>query len=138
MEVEVSQHLGARATSGPASGPGSATGTASGAGTRGWARSRRVPRVRDGSYFPALLGATAASGAGAGGGGAGGGGVCAGRLDAGVDELVRELVQALGLTGISKSQVSAMCQELDAEVERFRARPLARRPLRMSGWMPRS
>jgi putative transposase len=34
------------------------------------------------------------------------------------------LVKALGLEGISKSQVSRICAELDAEVERFRSRPL--------------
>ncbi len=34
-------------------------------------------------------------------------------------------MQTLGLTGISKSQVSVLCQELDAEVERFRTRPLS-------------
>jgi len=33
-------------------------------------------------------------------------------------------VQTLGLTGISKSQVSVICGELDTEVERFRSRPL--------------
>jgi putative transposase len=33
-------------------------------------------------------------------------------------------VQALGLDGISKSQVSRLCETLDAEVERFRQRPL--------------
>ena len=37
---------------------------------------------------------------------------------------VDELVQALGLQGISKSQVSRLCGELDAEVERFRTRRL--------------
>jgi putative transposase len=37
---------------------------------------------------------------------------------------VDELVQTLGLSGISKSQVSLLCQDLDAEVERFRTRPL--------------
>jgi transposase-like protein len=37
---------------------------------------------------------------------------------------VDELVQTLGLTGISKSQVSRLCQALDAEVERFRTRRL--------------
>jgi putative transposase len=37
---------------------------------------------------------------------------------------VDELVQALGMNGISKSQVSRLCEELDAEVERFRQRPL--------------
>jgi transposase-like protein len=37
---------------------------------------------------------------------------------------VDDLVQALGMHGISKSQVSRLCQELDAEVERFRHRRL--------------
>src|SRR5918911_4893114 len=37
---------------------------------------------------------------------------------------VDDLVKALGMEGISKSQVSRLCQELDAEVARFRARPL--------------
>src|SRR5207248_2225128 len=37
---------------------------------------------------------------------------------------VAGLVQALGLDGISKSQVSRLCETLDAEVERFRQRPL--------------
>ncbi|MGH2363284.1 MAG: transposase [Chloroflexota bacterium] len=35
---------------------------------------------------------------------------------------VDDLVQALGLHGMSKSQVSRICQELDAEVERFQNR----------------
>ncbi len=34
------------------------------------------------------------------------------------------LVQALGMQGISKSQVSRLCQHLDAEVQRFRQRRL--------------
>lgn len=38
---------------------------------------------------------------------------------------VDELVRALGMAGISKSQVSRLCAELDGEVERFRTRPLA-------------
>ena len=38
---------------------------------------------------------------------------------------VDELVQALGLSGISKSQVSVLCAELDGEVERFRTHPLS-------------
>ena len=37
---------------------------------------------------------------------------------------VDELVKALGMTGISKSRVSELCEELDGEVERFRNRPL--------------
>src|SRR5216683_3895031 len=38
---------------------------------------------------------------------------------------VDDLVQALGMQGISKSQVSRMCAELDKEVESFRCRKLA-------------
>jgi putative transposase len=78
----------------------------------------RVPRVRDGSYFPALLEprtraerallAVVQE--------AYVGGVSTRRVD--------DLVKALGLEGISKSQVSRICQDLDAEVERFRSRPL--------------
>jgi transposase-like protein len=37
---------------------------------------------------------------------------------------VDDLVKALGLDGISKSQVSRLCEELDTEVERFRTRKL--------------
>ncbi len=37
---------------------------------------------------------------------------------------VDELVKALGMTGISKSRVSELCEELDEEVERFRNREL--------------
>lgn len=37
---------------------------------------------------------------------------------------VDELVQALGMTGVSKSQVSRLCAELDEVVEAFRNRPL--------------
>ena len=37
---------------------------------------------------------------------------------------VDDLVQALGMQGISKSQVSRMCAELDGEVQRFRTRKL--------------
>jgi putative transposase len=39
---------------------------------------------------------------------------------------VDELVKALGMTGISKSRVSELCEELDEEVERFRNRELWR------------
>jgi putative transposase len=37
---------------------------------------------------------------------------------------VDDLVKALGMSGISKSRVSELCEELDEEVERFRNRPL--------------
>src|SRR5215469_17874027 len=78
----------------------------------------KVPRVRDGSYFPALLEPRRRAER---------------ALVAVVQEAyvqgvstrrVDELVQALGLQGISKSQVSRMCAELDKEVARFRQRAL--------------
>lgn len=37
---------------------------------------------------------------------------------------VVDLVQALGMTGISKSQVSRLCSELDGRVRKFLNRPL--------------
>jgi len=119
MEVEVSQHLGAERHE----------RTAERAGQRNGYRERewdtrvgtiglRVPRVRDGSYFPAMLEPRK-------------------RVEQALVAVVREayvngvstrkvdgLVQALGLDGISKSQVSRLCETLDAEVERFRHRPL--------------
>jgi len=78
----------------------------------------RVPRVRDGSYFPRLLEprTRAERALVAVVQEAYVGGVSTRRVDA--------LVKSLGLEGISKSQVSRLCAELDAEVERFRTRPL--------------
>jgi transposase-like protein len=78
----------------------------------------RVPRVRDGSYFPRLLeprtrGERALVAVVQE---AYVGGVSTRRVDG--------LVKALGLEGISTSQVSRLCADLDAEVERFRHRPL--------------
>jgi transposase-like protein len=79
----------------------------------------RVPRVRDGRFFPSLLEPRKRAER---------------ALTAVVQEAyvqgvstrrVDDLVQALGMTGISKSQVSRLCAELDAEVERFRTRRLA-------------
>jgi transposase-like protein len=40
---------------------------------------------------------------------------------------VDDLLQAMGLTGISKSAVSRICEELDGIVKEFRTRPLAGR-----------
>jgi putative transposase len=66
----------------------------------------RVPRVRDGSYFPALLEPRRRAER---------------ALVAVIQEAyvqgvstrrVDEVVQALGMQGISKSQVSRLCQEL--------------------------
>jgi len=119
MEVEVSQHLGAERHERTAE----RAGYRNGYRERDWdtrvgTLSVRVPRVRDGSYFPSLLEPRK-------------------RAEQALVAVVREayvqgvstrkvdnLVKALGLDGISKSQVSRLCQELDAEVERFRQRRL--------------
>jgi putative transposase len=78
----------------------------------------RVPRVRDGSFFPSLLaprrrGERALVAV-----------VQEAYVHGGSTRRVDDLVKALGLEGISKSQVSRLCQALDAAVERFRGRPL--------------
>lgn len=46
---------------------------------------------------------------------------------------VDDIVKTLGIDGISKSQVSAMAQSLDATVEAFRTRPLDAGPTRTCG-----
>jgi transposase-like protein len=119
MELEVSQHLGAERHERT---PGR-TGQRNGYRGRSWDTrvgtiELRVPRARDGSYFPSLLEPRKRAER---------------ALVAVVQEAyvqgvstrrVDDLVQALGMTGISKSQVSRLCQELDGEVERFRTRRL--------------
>jgi transposase-like protein len=119
MELEVSQHVGAERYERTAARMGERNGYRERTwDTRVGSLELRVPRVRDGSYYPALLEPRRRSER---------------ALVAVVQEAyvqgvstrrVDELVKALGLLGISKSQVSRLCQELDAEVERFRARPL--------------
>jgi len=119
MEVEVSQHLGA----GRHERTGERTGYRNGYRERAWdtrvgTLELQVPRVRDGGYFPSLLEPRK-------------------RAEQALVAVVREayvqgvstrrvdeLVKALGLDGISKSQVSRLCQALDEEVERFRQRRL--------------
>jgi putative transposase len=119
MELEVTQHVGAeRHARTP-----ERTGQRNGYRDRRWDTrvgtiDLQVPRVRDGSYFPALLDPRRRAER---------------ALAAVVQEAyihgvstrrVDELVQALGIVGISKSEVSRLCATLDAEVERFRSRPL--------------
>jgi putative transposase len=87
----------------------------------------RVPRVRDGGFFPNLLEQRK-------------------HAERALTEVVQEayvqglstrrvegLVQALGMTVISKCQVSRLCAELDVEVERFRTRRL--NGLYRYGWL---
>src|SRR3954471_3843281 len=123
MELEVAQHVGAeRYQRSP-----DRQGERNGYRDRNWdtrvgSLELRVPRVRDGSFFPGLLEPRK-------------------RAERALVATVREayvqgvstrrvddLVKALGLNGISKSQVSRLCEELDTEVERFRD-PQARRCL---------
>ena len=78
----------------------------------------KVPKLRKGSYFPGFLEPRRASEK---------------ALVAVVQEAyiqgvstrsVDELVQAMGMSGISKSQVSRLCQEMDERVGAFLERPL--------------
>jgi putative transposase len=119
MALEVEQHLGAaRHERTP-----TRSGQRNGARERNWDTRvgtipLRVPRVRDGSYFPSLLEprTRAERALVAVVQEAYVGGVSTRRVD--------DLVKSLGLEGISKSHVSRLCAELDEEVERFRTRPL--------------
>jgi transposase-like protein len=119
MELEVSQQLGA----GRYERTPERTGQRNGYRERPWDTrvgtiELRVPKVREGNYYPSLLDPRKRAER---------------ALVAVVQEAyvqgvstrrVDDLVRALGMNGISKSQVSRLCQELDAEVERFRTRKL--------------
>ncbi len=120
MEAEFEVHLGAeRAERGP-----ERTGQRNGYRDRPWdmrvdSIAPRVPRVRDGSYFPApreprtraerapvaVIHEAHVQG------------VSTRRVDA--------VVQALGMSGISTSQVRRFCQELNAVITQFRTRRLS-------------
>jgi transposase-like protein len=120
LELELESHLGAGRYERTPERPGYRNGT------RDHRRDARVgtqevaiPRVRDGNFFPALLEPPK-------------------RAERALLAVVQEayvlgpstrrvdaLVKALGLEGISKSQVSRVCAVLDAEVERFRTLRLA-------------
>src|ERR671939_774204 len=80
--------------------------------------SLRIPKLRQGSYFPPFLEPrkTAEKALVMVIQEAWIGGVSTRRVD--------ELVQAMGLNGISKSQVSKLCKEIDDRVNAFLARPL--------------
>ena len=119
MELEVSQHLGAERHERSAERAGYRNGYRERAwDTRVGTIELQVPRVRDGSFFPSLLQPRRRAER---------------ALVAVVQEAyvqgvstrrVDDLVKAVGLDGISKSQVSRLCETLDAEVERFRTRKL--------------
>src|SRR3990172_6525360 len=81
--------------------------------------SLRIPKVRQGSFFPSLLEPRRRAEKA----------LLAVVQEAYVEGVstrkVDDLVQALGLTGISKSAVSRICEDLDGVVEAFRNRVLA-------------
>jgi transposase-like protein len=119
MEIEVQEHIGAARHERSAE----RSGYRNGYRDRSWETrvgtvELKIPRVRDSSFFPSLLEPRRKAER---------------ALSAVVQEAyvhgvstrkVDELVKALGMSGISKSQVSRLCEELDEEVERFRNRPL--------------
>ena len=78
----------------------------------------QIPKLREGSYFPSLLEPRRRSERA----------LLAVIQQAYVEGVstrrVDDLVKALGCEGISKSQVSRICQELDGVVESFLGRPL--------------
>jgi len=120
MNLEVSQHLGAERYERSDERRGHRNGSRERPwDTRVGTIELTVPRVRDNSYFPSLLQPRKRAEQ---------------ALVAVVQEAyikgvstrrVDDLVQAMGMTGTSKSQVSRLCGELDTEVERFRTRALA-------------
>jgi putative transposase len=119
MEMEVEEHIGASRHERSPERKGQRNGYRQRIwDTRVGAVELSVPRVRDSSYFPSLLEPRRRAER---------------ALSAVVQEAyvhgistrkVDELVKALGMTGISKSRVSELCEQLDEEVERFRNRPL--------------
>jgi len=119
LELEVTQHVGAERHERTAERSGQRNGYRERTwDTRVGSIELQVPRVLDGSFYPSLLEPRKRAER---------------ALVAVVQEAyiqgvstrrVDDLVQALGLQGISKSQVSRLCGELDGEVERFRTRKL--------------
>jgi putative transposase len=79
----------------------------------------RIPKLRQGSYFPGFLEPRKTAERA----------LVAVIQEAWIQGIstrkVDELVQAMGMSGISKSQVSTLCQEIDTRVHEFLNRPLA-------------
>src|SRR5215210_2751055 len=86
--------------------------------TRAWTVELRIPKLRRGSYFPGFLEPrrTAEKALVA---------VIQEAYVHGVStRAVDDLVQAMGASGVSKSQVSRLCAELDERVGAFLSRPI--------------
>jgi len=90
--------------------------------TRAGTLDLRIPKLRQGSYLPAFLEPRRRSEQA----------LLAVIQQAYVEGVstrrVEDLVQALGCDGISKSEVSRICQALDIQVQAFRERPLDQGP----------
>jgi transposase-like protein len=90
--------------------------------TRAGTLDLRIPKLREGTYAPAFLEPRRRSEQA----------LLAVIQQAYVEGVstrrVENLVQALGCDGISKSQVSRICQQLDDQVQAFRERPLDQGP----------
>ncbi len=86
--------------------------------TRAGAVDLRIPKLRKGSYFPFFLEPRRTAEKA----------LIAVIQEAYVQGIstrsVDELVKAMGMTGISKSQVSRLCQEIDERVQAFLERPI--------------
>jgi len=88
----------------------------------------RIPKLRKGSYFPGFLEPRR---------------MAEKALTAVIQEAyiqgvstrsVDDLVQAMGMSGISKSQVSRLCGEIDERVQTFLTRPLEGDEVDPIGW----
>src|SRR3978361_2000966 len=78
----------------------------------------RIPKIRKGSYFPGFLeprrmGEKALTAV-----------IQEAYIQGVSTRSVDDLVQAMGMTGISKSQVSRLCGEIDGRVQSFLTRPI--------------
>ena len=119
MELEVESLTGAAHGERTGGRLPSATATATGLGRRARAwRSCASPKLRKGSYYPAFLEPRR---------------LAEKALAAVVQEAyvhgvstrsVDDLVKAMGMTGISKSQVSRLCAEIDEKVKAFLICPI--------------
>lgn len=89
--------------------------------TRVGSLSLPIPKLREGSYFPSFLEPRRRSEE------ALFAVICEAYVHGVSTRKVEDLVQAMGLEGISKSEVSRICARLDAQVEAFRGRPLVGR-----------
>ena len=76
----------------------------------------KIPKLRSGSYFPSFLDPRKSSEQAL---------VAVVHVKGISTRKVDDLVQAMGMSGISKSQVSRLCQQIDERVTRFLERPLS-------------